>query len=224
MGMKRRITEPGLGIGGLIEDAPASEKPRSTRDRAAHELLDEFAKRATVSTVPPRSQTRSGPPVEAPSIITEPPRNKPSKPVSKPPISRVSDPPPSQPRERIAERIDRVELRERSVERPERPVEKASQRGGASRKTMSRGASRPAIRVDDVGTSARKMTAPQVTPKINRGVNLKDVKIAPRDAFVLSLVDGKLDVPGLIDVAGLPASEVREILDRLERLGVVRLT
>lgn len=53
---------------------------------------------------------------------------------------------------------------------------------------------------------------------------MKNAKIDSKDAFVLSLIDGKLDVPGIVDVAGLPGDEVARILERLEALGLVKLT
>jgi CRP-like cAMP-binding protein len=62
-----------------------------------------------------------------------------------------------------------------------------------------------------------------MTPKVVRGANLKNAKIDSKDAFILSLLDGKLDLAGLEDVAGLPREELSRILERLEGLGLVKL-
>ncbi|MBS2013399.1 MAG: hypothetical protein JST00_10955 [Deltaproteobacteria bacterium] len=144
-----------------------------------------------------------------------PPRGKLS---SRPPITRVSDPPPgSQPPR--SQRVVTTPPGSRGT-----PPSVGSSPPRAAKQTFR--SSRPAIRVDDVGAGASKMVAPRATPKLVQGssANLKNAKIDSKDAFVLSLIDGKLDVPGLVDVAGLPSEEVSRILERLEGLGLVKLT
>ena len=44
-----------------------------------------------------------------------------------------------------------------------------------------------------------------------------------RDAFVLSLLDGKTSVQGVVDLAAMPDGEVLGILERLAKLGIVHL-
>jgi len=247
MGMKRRSTEPGLGTGGLVPDAPIS-----VRDLAAHERLDEVARRSSApppsAAVPSRRTTAlesspsidelantppapaSAPPAPAsgrPLSRTEstPPTPASGRPlsraestppkgrlISRPPISRVSDPPP--PSE--APRSQRV------LTTPPESRPAASSPPKASKQSFR--SSRPAIRVDDTGTGASKMVAPRTAPRVVKGANLKNAKIDSKDAFVLSLIDGKLDVPGIVDVAGLPGDEVARILERLEGLGLVKLS
>lgn len=230
-----------MGTGGLVPDAPIS-----VRDLAAHELLDEAARRSSApppsAAVPSRRTTaiESPPPdrTSAPAVdelantppapASAPPtstsgsggrplsRTESTPPkgrlISRPPISRVSDPPPaSQP-----PRSQRV------LSTPPESRSAASAPPKASKQSFR--SSRPAIRVDDTGAGASKMVAPRMAPKVVPGANLKNAKIDSKDAFVLSLIDGKLDVPGIVDVAGLPGDEVARILERLEALGLVKLT
>lgn len=87
--------------------------------------------------------------------------------------------------------------------------------------------SRPPVRVDDVGDRAVLIAAKVVrstAPKAlkTRG-ELTDAPIDSRDAYVLSLVDGKLSVPAIVDIAGMPEREIVAILERLARLGIVSL-
>lgn len=242
MAMKRRSTEPGLGAGGLVEGEPSADKSSLVRDRGAHELLDEIARRSSApppsAAVPLSRKTaslESAPPAVRPKAHTTPPESAPpesvrsapiartestppkGKLISRPPISRVSDPPPaSQP-----PRSERVISKPPSRGGSPNPPKVASSPPKASKQSFR--SSRPAIRVDDVGAGASKMVAPRMTPKLVRGANLKNAKIDSRDAFILSLIDGKLDLPGLVDVAGLPSEEVSKILERLEGLGLVKL-
>lgn len=47
--------------------------------------------------------------------------------------------------------------------------------------------------------------------------------IDPRSAFLLGYVDGSLSVEEILDLCALPASEALEVVDRLQRLGVIAL-
>jgi hypothetical protein len=86
--------------------------------------------------------------------------------------------------------------------------------------------SRPPVRVDDVGDVAvaiaskakRSATAPRLL-KTRR--ELADAPIDHRDAFVISLIDGKTPTQALVDVSGLPEPDVMRILERLARLGII---
>ena len=88
--------------------------------------------------------------------------------------------------------------------------------------------SRPALRVDDVGaaavaiaTKANLSMAPRLL-KTRR--ELTDAPLDHRDAFVLSLIDGKMPAAAIVDIAGMPEREVMGILERLARLGIVSLS
>lgn len=84
---------------------------------------------------------------------------------------------------------------------------------------------RPALRVDEVGTAAVRLAsrAPHdATPRVL--VDRRTLASAPidhREAFLLSLMDGRLTVAGLVDVSGMREGEVLAALQRLARLGLV---
>jgi hypothetical protein len=84
---------------------------------------------------------------------------------------------------------------------------------------------RPPVKVDQVGAAAvrlagsgRRDDAPRVLA--SRAV-ISQAPIDARAAFVLSLVDGKNTVDALIDMSGMPDEEVKAILARLTRLGLI---
>jgi hypothetical protein len=52
---------------------------------------------------------------------------------------------------------------------------------------------------------------------------VRSLALDSRDGFVLSLVDGRLSVEAILDVAGFPEDETVGILVRLVRLGVIEL-
>jgi hypothetical protein len=88
---------------------------------------------------------------------------------------------------------------------------------------------RVSIREDDVGAAVKSGAdavgvAGRQVPKI---VRTKDeIAAAPIDhraGFLLAHIDGVTDVQGLVDIAGMPETEVHEILDRLRRLGIVNI-
>lgn len=106
----------------------------------------------------------------------------------------------------------------------EAPLERAEKISTLRARTRT---SRPPIRIDDVGDAAvaiasRRFTV--YTPKLLRTrAELTDAPIDHRDAFVLSLIDGKMTFPALVDVSGMPEAEITRILDKLARLGIVSL-
>lgn len=88
--------------------------------------------------------------------------------------------------------------------------------------------SRPPVRVDDVGDAAvaiasRVGRSPPAPRLLKSRRELADAPIDPRDAFVISLIDGKTPTQALVDVSGLPEPDVLGILERLARLGIVSL-
>ena len=88
--------------------------------------------------------------------------------------------------------------------------------------------SRPPIRIDEVGDAAVAIASKRVfitTPKLLKTRSeLTDAPIDHRDAFVISLIDGKMSFQVLVDISGMPEAEVTRILERLARLGIVSLT
>ena len=99
--------------------------------------------------------------------------------------------------------------------------------GTGTRKKDGETRSRPPVTVDQVGAAAVKIartTRRDSAPKLiaSRQIIAK-APIDTRSAFVMSLVDGRNTVESLIDMAGMPEAEVRAILDRLARLGLISL-
>lgn len=55
------------------------------------------------------------------------------------------------------------------------------------------------------------------------GERLENSMLDHREGFVLSLVDGQLDVEAIVDICGMPRAEVLEILESLRLSGVIQL-
>jgi hypothetical protein len=87
------------------------------------------------------------------------------------------------------------------------------------------GPRRKPLAVDSVGDAATRIartTARQTAPKlIASQTTIASAPIDSRTAFILSLVDGTSDVPGIVDASGMPDEEVIAILARLARLGLI---
>lgn len=95
--------------------------------------------------------------------------------------------------------------------------------GGKLSKPPERGSRNP-ISVDDVGDTAVELTSrrsPSARPKLVKNRELSSAPLEPREAFLLSLVDGKMDEASLVDVSGMTEDEVAQILARLRRLGLI---
>lgn len=87
--------------------------------------------------------------------------------------------------------------------------------------------SRPPVTVDDVGAAAVKLartTRRESAPKLvaSRAMIAK-APIDTRAAFVLSLVDGRNSINAIVDMSGMVEDEVKAILERLARLGLISL-
>lgn len=147
------------------------------------------------------------------------------------------DPAPESARGRIRDSVRREDPDEPMPSRPERratatwekePTTGTRRKSGSAATAGSAGSGRPPLSVDDVGTAAvklaarapRRESAPQLLA--TRGMIAK-APIDTRTAFVLSLVDGRNSVDAIVDMAGMPAEEVKAILARLARLGLVSL-
>ena len=90
--------------------------------------------------------------------------------------------------------------------------------------------SRAPVRVDDVGDAAVLLGARHgravavAAPRVLRTRReLENAPINHRDAFVLSLIDGKTSVQGLVDLAAMPDGEVVTTLARLAALGIISM-
>jgi hypothetical protein len=55
------------------------------------------------------------------------------------------------------------------------------------------------------------------------GERLENSMLDHREGFVLSLVDGQLDVEAIVDICGMPRAETLEILESLRLSGVIQL-
>jgi hypothetical protein len=65
----------------------------------------------------------------------------------------------------------------------------------------------------------------QTVPRLRRSRDeLAEAPIDHRDCFILGLVDGETSVQGLVDAAGIPHDDVLRALQRLRRLGLIRLS
>jgi hypothetical protein len=85
---------------------------------------------------------------------------------------------------------------------------------------------RPAIRVDEVEVSARKITLRgpvELKPRIVNASRISRAPLDARDGFLLQLIDGKLSTSDLVDASGFSETDVEAILARLARLGIVAL-
>lgn len=92
--------------------------------------------------------------------------------------------------------------------------------------TRRRRTSRPPVSVDDVGAAAVKIarTRRESAPKLvaTRSI-ISRAPIDTRAAFILSLIDGRNSTAAIVDMSGMPEAEVKGILERLARLGLITL-
>lgn len=92
-----------------------------------------------------------------------------------------------------------------------------------------RNTNRPPVSVDEVGPAAVKLarksspaTRTDSAPKlIASRATIAKAPIDTRSAFIMSLIDGRNTVDALVDMSGMPEDEVKGILDRLVRLGLI---
>ncbi len=69
-------------------------------------------------------------------------------------------------------------------------------------------------------------TAPKPVEKLPRvipNIDIRKLKIAPQEGFLLSRIDGKIGVKDLARETGLPDFSVANALERLEKLGVIEM-
>ncbi len=65
--------------------------------------------------------------------------------------------------------------------------------------------------------------ARKTIPRRVKGAQATTGSLDSRHASLLSLVDGRLSVPSLVDVSGMTENDVIAILDRLARLGLITI-
>jgi hypothetical protein len=86
--------------------------------------------------------------------------------------------------------------------------------------TLKRHASAPtSIDTDDLAVSVR-VTA-STKPRMQRGADIAKAPLDPREAFVLSRVDGELTIEDIADLVGLGMKDALGIVRKLARLGLV---
>jgi hypothetical protein len=135
-----------------------------------------------------------------------------------------SSPPPESHRSRLRESVRREEDPDPGV-RSDPPLDGARWTNEAPTGMRPKREGRAAVAVDQVGAAAVKIartTRRGSSPKLvaSRGMIAK-APIDTRAAFVLSLVDGRNTVDALVDMSGMHEEEVKAILERLTRLGLI---
>lgn len=97
----------------------------------------------------------------------------------------------------------------------------------ASTGTRRKRDSRDPVVVDEVGAAAVRLartTGRGAAPKLIAPRSaIAKAPIDSRAAFVLSLIDGRNTVEALVDMSAMPEDEVRGMLARLARLGLISL-
>lgn len=116
----------------------------------------------------------------------------------------------------------------RTTVRERQPTPVTGRPGAPTSEAPASRPSRKSIREDDVGAAALLGTAPrsslEVVPRPSKArSDLSSAPIGPKEAFVLSLVDGSMSIGSIVDMSAMPEPDVVEILDRLRRLGLVSL-
>jgi hypothetical protein len=131
---------------------------------------------------------------------------------------------------RLRDSIRRDDPDEPPTSTPEPPSPSASgknpkwQPEAPTAPSRAKGTPRPPLAVDQVGTAAVKLAqsrrgeAPRLVASRS---TIAQAPIDARAAFILSLVDGVTTVDALVDMSGMPGDEVRTILGRLTRLGLI---
>jgi hypothetical protein len=103
-------------------------------------------------------------------------------------------------------------------------VEDVSAKTRARRSTIGRDDS-PSDAPRSDPAAAREPALPTGTPRVTpKAASLKGLALQPRDAFILSRIDGGLDASDLADLTGLPARDVLATLERLSSLGLITIS
>ncbi|HSO33339.1 MAG TPA: hypothetical protein VLT33_12485, partial [Labilithrix sp.] len=210
-------------------DEPPSTKPANTRAMAQVDRLDVAA--ADGRPVDRRAATQR----EMGRASTATDRKAALRPIEGRPHDSARSPGEVRPRQSERPRPSRAPEAKPASNKP--PARRATNRPPPSKAASSvpprparpAKSARVSIREDDVGAAVKSGAdavgvAGRQVPKI---VRTKDqIAAAPIDhraGFLLAHIDGVTDVQGLVDIAGMPETEVHEILDRLRRLGIVNI-
>lgn len=93
-----------------------------------------------------------------------------------------------------------------------------------SRSTVRRhGSSLSAVDTDDLAVAVARPT-PSSRPRAARGPDVAKAPLEPREAFVLSLVDGSMTAAEIADVSGMPQADVIKMLQKLQSLKLVAIS
>ncbi len=84
----------------------------------------------------------------------------------------------------------------------------------------------PTVRRPDLGTKGildDPAAMARVPFRVVSGERLQNSMLDHREGFILSLIDGQLDIEAIVDVSGMSDSEVLEILESFRLSGVIQL-
>lgn len=86
----------------------------------------------------------------------------------------------------------------------------------------------PTVRRPEVSANAKGIlddpsALRRIPMRVISGERLQNSMLDHREGFVLSLVDGQLDIEAIVDVCGMPENDVLEILENLRISGVIQL-
>ncbi|MDB4938281.1 MAG: hypothetical protein JWP87_5253 [Labilithrix sp.] len=94
----------------------------------------------------------------------------------------------------------------------------ASRRGTIRQSTSSA----DDVKIDVASGAAARFASG--TPKLTaKAAKLQGLALDPRDAFILSRIEGRLDAADLADLTGLAARDVVATLERLTALGLITM-
>ena len=92
------------------------------------------------------------------------------------------------------------------------------------RTTLRPPGTEPASLVEPASLAAIASTSTTTKPRLAKGKrDVADAPIDHRDAFLLTRIDGRLNVEDLADLTGMPLAEVLQILARLALLRLITL-
>jgi len=84
----------------------------------------------------------------------------------------------------------------------------------------------PTVRRPDLGTKGildDPAALARVPFRVVSGERLQNSMLDHREGFILSLIDGQLDIEAIVDVSGMSVDEVLEILESFRLSGVIQL-
>jgi hypothetical protein len=85
------------------------------------------------------------------------------------------------------------------------------------------GSSQSAVDTDDLAVAVAR-PSPSSRPRAARGSDVAKAPLDPREAFVLSLVDGSMTAAEIADVSGMSQADVIKTLQKLQTLKLVAIS